>query len=177
MISELGTWFGVIRFPVEMVGSCHFEDAMTNQLKFIQEPPHIAITPNRPLYSAGEIGSVRLSIVNGALPRNLKLSVFLRYPDGHIRSLSSSVKMPPNPPCNQWIHMAAIHILSREFRSDWQFGLRLKNMPNGRYILYALMTEPGSVEVVSRSSSIFHLTPMNFEETLDEYGKVAHPPF
>jgi hypothetical protein len=133
MVSEPETWFGIKRFSVEIVGTCHFEDAINKPLKFIQDRPAIAITPDRPSYSAGEIATVRLNIVNGVIPRNLKFSVFLRHPDGHLRSLGPSTDMPSNPPCSLWTRTGATHILSREFRIDWQLGLRLRNMPEGLY--------------------------------------------
>ena len=164
MVSEPDIWFDVQRFPVKIVGSCYFEDIINKPLKFIQIPPHIGITPDRPSYFVGEIARVRLSIANGTIPRNLKLSVFLRHPDGHLRSLNSSAEMLSNPPCSELMRMGAPHILSREFRIDWQLGLQLRNMPEGVHILYALMTEMGITEVVSKSSSIFYLSPNSPEE-------------
>jgi hypothetical protein len=157
MVSEPETWFSVEKFQVEVVGSCRFEDVISRPVKFIRERPNITITPDRPSYLADEIATVHLSIVNGSIPRNLKLVAFLRYPDGHLRSLGSSTELFPNPPCSQWIGMSAPHILSKGFRIDWQFGLRLRNMESGIYRLYALLIEPTGIEIVSRSSSIFHI--------------------
>jgi hypothetical protein len=173
MISEPITWFGVQRFPLKIVGTCHFEDAIHKPVKFLHGAPDIAITQDKPSYSAGEMARIGLNITNGAIPRNLRLSVFLRHPDGHLRCLNSAAEMLPNPPCSQWIPMAAPHILSREFSIDWQLSLRLNNIPHGPYILYALMTEPGSVEVIARSSSIFYLSASGVEEDLDGLGKVS----
>lgn len=176
MVSEPEAWFDVQRFLVEIQGTCDFEDTINNPLKFIHERPNIAITADRPSYSEGEIAMVRLSIVNGAIPRNLKLSVFLRYPDGHMRSLSSSTEMLSNPACSQWMRTGAIHILSSEFRIDWQLGFQLRSIPDGLYILYAMMTDLRSAEVISKSSFTFYLKPTEILENRDELEKVSKKP-
>jgi Dolichyl-phosphate-mannose-protein mannosyltransferase len=164
MVSEPGTWFSVEKLQVEVVGSCRFEDVIGRPVKFIRERPNITITPDQPSYLADEIATVHLSIVNGSIPRNLKLVAFLRYPDGHLRSLGSSTELLPNPPCSQWIGMSAPHILSKGFRIDWQFGLQLRDMGSGAYGLYALLIEPASVEIVSKSSSIFYIREKKVDE-------------
>jgi hypothetical protein len=158
LISEPSTWFAVHRETVQIVGSCYFEEVTNQQVKSIAESPNITITPDKPSYQSEKISNIRLSVSNGDIARNLRLSVFLRHPDGHLRSLNSAAEMPPNPPCNQWIRMATPQILSRQFKLEWELGLRLENTPDGNYTLYALMTELGSVKVISKSSSTFYLS-------------------
>ena len=62
-----------------------------------------------------------------------------------------------NPLCSELMRMGALHILSKEFKIDWQLGLQLRNMPVGVYTLYALMTEVNVTEIISKSSSIFYV--------------------
>ena len=163
MISEPTIWFGVQQVPIRITGSCHFEEVINTPQKFVHDSPQVGIVPHKSSYHTEEIGNVHLSIVNGSIPRNLKLYAFLRHPDGHLRSLNGAADLPPNPTCSQWIYMAAPNILSKYFRIDWQMGLHLSNMPTGLYNLYIFMTEPESIEVIAKSSSTFYLSPYSPE--------------
>ncbi|HSF32452.1 MAG TPA: glycosyltransferase family 39 protein [Candidatus Tectomicrobia bacterium] len=163
MVNEPTTWFAIQRFPVHIVGNCYFEDVLAKQLKFIPDSPHLTITPDKVSYLTGQIGKVSLSIANGNIPRNLKFFQILRLPDGRLRFLNSNREMPPNPPCSRWIRTISPHILSKQFKIDWHIGLQLKNMPEGLYTLYAFMVEPGSIEIVAKSSSMFQLIESTLE--------------
>jgi hypothetical protein len=167
MVSEPTTWFAVKRFPIQIVGNCYFEDVMNEQIKFIFDSPQLTIGTDKFSYLPGDIGKISLNITNGIIARNLKFFIFLKYPDGRIRPFNSTSEMPKNPPCSLWARTSSAHILSREFKIDWQMGLRLKNMPSGIYTLYAFMTEPNDINIVTRASLPFHLIEHPSEDNVD----------
>jgi hypothetical protein len=174
LVNEPARWFAVQRETVRIVGSCYFEQVVNQPIEPLAESPAIAITPDRGSYQAEEISRVRLRVMNGDIARNLRLAVFLQHPDGSLRSLSASTEMPPNPPCSQWIRTATPQILSRKFKLEWELSLRLKGMPNGNYTLYALMTELGSVKIISKSSSRFHLSGNHLNDLSQSLEKSSH---
>jgi hypothetical protein len=135
MVSELMTWFAVKRSPVQIVGNCYYEYVLDEPINFIHHSPQLTISTDKSSYLTGEIGRISFSITNGVIARNLKFFIFLKYPDGHLRSLNAASELPPNPSCSHWVRASAAHILSRVFKIDWHIGLRLKNMPGGTYAL------------------------------------------
>jgi hypothetical protein len=173
MINESATWFGARRFPVHIVGSCSFEDILAKDPKPVHDGPTITIMPDRPTYLRGGNGRIYVSIANGNVARNLKHIALIRYPDGHLRSLSSSADILPDLPCSQWIPMAAPLIFSRGFKADWYLGLRLRNMPDGLYTLYAFIIEPGGVEIIAKSSSTFYLSATPLEDDKDNMARMS----
>jgi hypothetical protein len=173
MVSEPTTWFAVKRFPIQIIGTCYFEDVLNEQIKFIFDSPQLAIETDKTSYLPGEISKISLLITNGVIARNLNFFIFLKYPDGRIRHFNSTSEMQQNPPCSLWARKSSPHILSKQFKIEWQMGLRLKNMPSGVYTLFTFMTEPDDIKIVARASLAFRLTENLIEDDVESPARFS----
>jgi hypothetical protein len=143
--------------PFEVVGNCDFDGVAAKALVPLSGALTLSVQADKDTYHPGEVSRISASISNGHLPHNLMLYIVLERPDGGLRFLIRPIDTPPNPPCSLWTHLGRFLMLSKGFWLEAQGGLQLREMPPGRYTLYAFLTEPNTTEVVAKATSTFLL--------------------